>query len=144
MDWNTEHILEEMCPYQTECNGILTLNHKRVTDIDIFVWQFKISFLVYGGHSSHNSSIFYSWGLIVSVHCVQQVMHLEFSKPQTRSAVSIVVIILLVVQYFPLFFCVWLFCIFRLLKLFMPDMWFTTDTRSLCDMNLWVKVHWFL
>jgi len=32
-----ERILEEMCPYQTECNGILTLNHKRVTDIDISV-----------------------------------------------------------------------------------------------------------
>jgi len=32
-----ECILEEMCLYQTECNGILTLNHKRVTDIDIFV-----------------------------------------------------------------------------------------------------------
>lgn len=32
-----ERILDEMCPYQTECNGILTLNHKRVTDIDIFV-----------------------------------------------------------------------------------------------------------
>jgi hypothetical protein len=33
-----EHMLEEICPYQTECNGILTLNHKRVTDIDFFVW----------------------------------------------------------------------------------------------------------
>jgi len=32
-----KRILEEMCPYHTECNGILTLNHERVTDIDIFV-----------------------------------------------------------------------------------------------------------
>lgn len=68
--------------------------------------------------------------LLFPVHYVQQVM--EFSKPQTRSAVIIVVIIILVVHYCPLFFHVWLFCVFRL-KLFMPDMWFTTDTRSLCD-----------
>jgi len=60
--------------------------------------------------------------LLFPVHYVQQVMHLEFSKPQTRSAVSIVVIIILVVHYCPLFFHVWLFCVFRLLKLFMPDM----------------------
>jgi hypothetical protein len=60
-----ERILEEMCPYHTECNGILTLNLKIVTDIDIFVWQFEISFLVYEGHSSHNSRIFYNWGVIV-------------------------------------------------------------------------------
>jgi len=60
--------------------------------------------------------------LLFPVHCVQQVMHLEFSKSQTRGTVSIVVIIILVVHYFPLFLHVWLFCIFRLLKLFMPDM----------------------
>ena len=59
--------------------------------------------------------------LLFPVHCVQQVMLLEFSKPQTRSAGSIVVIIILVVHCFPLFFHVWLFCVFRLLKLFMPD-----------------------
>jgi hypothetical protein len=138
-----EYILEEMCSYHTECNGILTLNHKIVTDINIFVWQFEISFLVYEVTVHTILTSFTTVVLLLPLHYVQRVMHLEFSEPHTRSAVSIVVIVILVVHYCPLFFHVWLFFVFRLLKLFMPDVWFTTDTRSLCGMKPWVKVYWF-
>jgi len=71
----------------------------------------------------HTISASFTTGvLLFPVHYVQQVMHLEFSKPYAGSAVGIVVIIILVVHYCPLFFHVWLFFVFRLLKLFMPYM----------------------